>query len=152
MISKSANYLQSNRIVKVAFSPSRPAAVLAGKLLKSSTADNRQRLGKKFLDELSASAGVKPVKLKVSDIRQYHRRANNRVVFRQYGYYRPETGYIYIQNRTPVRGEVLAARTFLGTLIHEWLHHYDSYFLKLVSIHTAGFYSRLKDLKEKLKI
>ena len=43
-------------------------------------------------------------------------------------------------------------RDFLNTLLHEWLHHYDTRKLKLNSIHSKGFYLRLNDLQEKLKI
>ena len=89
-------------------------------------------------------------KIKISDTRQYHKRRGNSIVFKQYGYYKPETNYIYIQNRTPARGQLLAAKTFIDTVIHEWLHHYDTHKLKLNSIHTTGFYTRLKNLKDGL--
>jgi hypothetical protein len=38
----------------------------------------------------------------------------------------------------------------LNTIIHEWLHHYDTEKLKLRSIHTKGFYMRLSSLKNNL--
>ena len=89
--------------------------------------------------------------LKVSSARQYHKKYQGRVVSKQYGYYRPASKYIYISNRTAVRGQILAAKTFIETLLHEWVHHYDFCSLKFNSIHTSGFYARLNDLKEKLK-
>ena len=97
-------------------------------------------------------AQVDIVKLKISDTRQYHKKYDGRIIFKQYGYYRPESHYIYIQNRTPARGQLLAPKTFVDTLLHEWLHHFDSKKLGLDSIHTTGFYLRLKSLKNKLEI
>ena len=103
-----------------------------------------------LLNELSLAAGIEAVKLKVSATRQYHKKKEGRVVFRQYGYYRFKNCYLYIQNQTPIRGQDMAPKTFFDTLLHEWMHHYDYYKLKIDSIHTKGFYLRLKNLKAKL--
>jgi hypothetical protein len=71
--------------------------------------------------------------------------------FRQ-GYGEAKSASIAISNKTAVRGQILAPKSFLDTLLHEWMHHYDTYRLKLRSIHSKGFYLRLNNLKEKLKI
>ena len=71
---------------------------------------------------------------------------------KRYGSYRLGSATITIPNRTAVRGQIVASKTFLDTLLHEWLHHYDTLKLKLNSIHTKGFYLRLSDLKGKLEI
>jgi hypothetical protein len=43
-------------------------------------------------------------------------------------------------------------RSFADVLLHEFMHHYDYYYLKLSdSVHSKGFNSRVRDLKEKLK-
>lgn len=43
-------------------------------------------------------------------------------------------------------------RAFADVLLHEFMHHYDYYYLKLSdSVHSKGFSSRVRDLKEKLK-
>jgi len=107
-------------------------------------------MGQELLDELSVSAGIEAVTLKVSATRQYHKKRGGRLVFKQYGYYRFKSCYLYIQNQTPIRGQDMAPKTFLDTLMHEWMHHYDYYGLKIDSIHTRGFYLRLKDLKRRL--
>ena len=147
-----SNYKKSNSITSVKFTVSELAIKKAKKILSSKTAAQRQKLGEILLDELADGAGIDIIKLKISETRQYHRKYQGRTVFKQYGYYRPQSSYIYIQNLTAVRGQNLAPKTFLNTLLHEWLHHYDFKKLKLNSIHTKGFYLRLKSLKEKLGI
>lgn len=148
--SQKRNYTRSNRITTFDAYISRYAKRLAGKLLHSSNTDERQTLASSFLDELSKLAEISPVRVTISEAKQWHKKYKGKVAFKQYGYYQPRTGYIYITNRTAVRGQILAPKTFLDTLLHEWLHHYDTERLRLDSIHTAGFYARLKDLKEKV--
>jgi hypothetical protein len=145
-----SNYERSNAITKVDFPISRRARVLTKGLLKSKQEKDRQRIGDELLDELADMSRIDIVKLKISKAKQYHKKRSGRVSFKQYGYYRPASKYIYINNRTAVRGQILAPKTFVDTLLHEWVHHYDHVKLELDSIHTSGFYARLKDLKTKL--
>ncbi len=43
-------------------------------------------------------------------------------------------------------------KTFINTLLHEFIHHYDCYYLKLPdSVHCKGFKSRIRDLRRKLE-
>ena len=146
------NYQKSNRLTTVDFDASIRAQKLTREILASSTASERQKLGEALLDELSDLAKIEIITLKISDTRQYHKKINGRVTTKRYGYYRPGSNYIYIQNLTAVRGQILAAKTFLDTLLHEWLHHYDTHKLRLNSIHSRGFYERLSDLHLKLAI
>ena len=147
---KQSNYKRSNSITKIKFPISSTARKLTTQLLNSKSEQKRQKLGDELLDELADLAGIDIVRLKISKAKQYHKKYNGRVVSRQYGYYKPGTKYIYINNRTAVRGQILAPKTFLDTMLHEWVHHYDHCKLRLNSIHTSGFYARLKDLKEKV--
>ena len=58
---------------------------------------------------------------------------------------------ITIYNKTAVKGDVISIKAFYDTLLHEFIHHYDYEVLKLDrSIHSAGFYKRISDLKNKL--
>ncbi len=42
-------------------------------------------------------------------------------------------------------------RTFINTLLHEFMHHYDYYYLKLQdSVHCKGFEARIRDLRQKI--
>ena len=59
--------------------------------------------------------------------------------------------YINIYNYTAKTHKVVAIKTFTGTLLHEFMHHYDLQYLKLdKTLHTAGFYTRISDLQRKL--
>ncbi|MBU1131058.1 hypothetical protein KJ840_02920 [Patescibacteria group bacterium] len=146
----SKNYQKSNSITSVDFFVSPKAKKAADDIMNSKKTADRQMLANILIDELDNNAGLEKAKVKISDTRQYHKKYNGRVVAKRYGYYRPKSNYIYIQNLTAVRGQILAPKTFLNTLLHEWLHHYDYRKLKLNSIHTKGFYLRLRSLKDEL--
>ncbi len=145
-----SNYERSNAVLSVDIRISSRMKLLTQKILQSNTTVRRQKLSSLLVQELCTGTNIGPVKVKISDKKQYHKKSKGRVVYRQYGYYKSDTKYIYINNRTAVQQKILAQKTFLDTLLHEWLHHYDSEYLKLDSIHTTGFYTRLKDLKGKL--
>jgi len=149
-LSKKKNYKKSNKILRVHFPISTTATSLSTQLLTSKMTPTRQRYSDHLLDELCDLAEIDIVNVKVSDAKQWHKKYKGRTVFKQYGYYKPSSRYIYINNRTAVRGQILASKTFFDTLLHEWLHHYDHHALGLNSIHTSGFYARLKDIKLKL--
>ena len=144
------NYERSNSIIEVDFRVSKTACRHARRLLVSKSTAKRQAISDELLDEIADLAEIDIVKLKISAKKQHHKRSGTRLSMRQYGYYRPGDKYIYINNRTAVRGQILASKTFLNTLLHEWMHHYDSCKLKLDSIHSKGFYSRLKNLQDDL--
>lgn len=58
---------------------------------------------------------------------------------------------ITLYNLTAVKQQVVSIKTMLDTLLHEFMHHYDHKYLKFEhSNHTAGFYKRINDLKQKL--
>jgi hypothetical protein len=68
-----------------------------------------------------------------------------------HGYYEPlareKTARITLYMRTAKRGQVVAFRTFLRTLLHELCHHLDyEYFDLPDSFHTEGFYQRESSL------
>ncbi|HAT03801.1 MAG TPA: hypothetical protein DCS29_03455 [Candidatus Magasanikbacteria bacterium] len=147
---RQSNYNLSNAIETIDFIISPQAHLHTKKLLRSKSEELRQKYGDELLDELADLARIDIVRLKISSAKQYHKKYKGRIVSRLYGYYKPGSKYIYINNRTAVRGQILAPKTFLDTLLHEWLHHYDHCKLGLHSIHTSGFYARLKDLKEKV--
>lgn len=116
---KQSNYKKSNSIIKIDFPISKQAQILSKKLLNSRSKQDRQELGDELLDELADLAKIDIVKLKISSAKQYHKKYKGRVVSRQYAYYKPESNYIYINNRTAVRGQILAPKTFFDTILHE---------------------------------
>lgn len=146
------NYQKSNRIKKIKTSISTEAISLAGQIIESSEHGSRQHLSEALLDELCDGSKIDIVQLKISNTKQYHKKSGGKVAMKRYGYYRIASKYIFIQNLTAIRGQILAPKTFLDTLLHEWMHHYDIHKLKLNSIHSKGFYERINYLKVKLKL
>lgn len=144
------NYRRSNQIERIDLYISKTAKRLVAELFSCDETEHRQRCSEELLFELDQLAEITPCTVKITDARQKHRRANGRLVYKEYGHYKPDRAYIYITNKTAVREQVLAAKTFVDTLLHEWMHHYDTHALKLNSIHTSGFYARIAHLKEKL--
>jgi hypothetical protein len=68
-----------------------------------------------------------------------------------HGLYRPGNGRVHdrvqVWMYTARRGQVVAFKTFLRTLLHELGHHLDYEYLKLPgSLHTEGFYRRENSL------
>lgn len=68
------------------------------------------------------------------------------------GLYQPASGrggrdVVTVWMLTAKRGQVVAFRTFLRTLLHELCHHLDYAYLRLRdSLHTRGFYQRESSL------
>jgi len=61
------------------------------------------------------------------------------------------TPLIRVWMRTAQQGRVVAFRTFLRTLLHELVHHFDYHHLKLGdSLHTEGFFKRESSLFRQL--
>ncbi|MFA6228422.1 MAG: hypothetical protein WC668_04560 [Patescibacteria group bacterium] len=146
------NYLRSNRITQVKLPISAVAQELSAALLIAADCNKRQELGELLLDELCDLAQITIVSLTVNDSNQQHRRRNGRIIMKRFGLYKVREKIIRIENRTAARGQIISPKSFLDTLLHEWLHHYDFQKLKLNSIHSRGFYNRFNDLKEKLQI
>ncbi len=71
-----------------------------------------------------------------------------------HGLYEAEDGAhpkLTVWMRTAKRKQVVAFRTFLRTIIHEFMHHLDYTWLKLPdSFHTEGFYKRESSLVKAL--
>jgi len=71
-----------------------------------------------------------------------------------HGLYEHEEGsapVITVWMRTAKRKDVVAFKTFLRTVVHEFMHHLDFAYLKLEdSFHTQGFYQRESSLAKAL--
>lgn len=101
------------------------------------------------LDLLCAAAQVPEVRVTLAD-RAYAQFRGDKAVVKLYGSCAPD-GSITVAFRTAVRRKVFAFRTFLSTVVHEFMHHYDRRRLGLeASFHTRGFYQRVRDLRNQL--
>lgn len=153
MISKQdinkAIYKKSNSIRHTILKPDKSAVNYAKRLLTSTDASDRQTLGQGLLNEMSRTLSIPSPQLCVNDKRQNHSLKDGKLMRKTYGMYKQ--GKIIINNKTAIRETIVAPKTFLDTLIHEFMHHYDYEVLKLQSsLHTAGFYYRLGDIMKKL--
>ncbi len=153
MISKQdinkAIYKKSNSIRHTLIEPGKATVNYAKNLLTSMDASDRQTIGQRLLDEISRSLSIPSPQLCVNDKRQNHSLKNGKLMRKTYGMYKE--GKIIINNKTAIREAIVAPKTFLDTLVHEFMHHYDYEVLKLPSsLHTAGFYYRIGDVMKKL--
>ena len=58
---------------------------------------------------------------------------------------------IYVWMRTAKRQQIVAFKTFLRTLVHEYCHHLDFEYYKLKdSFHTQGFFQRESSIVKQL--
>jgi hypothetical protein len=98
---------------------------------------------------LCAAARVPAARLSLRD-RAHAEFRGDKMVVRLYGVCAPD-GSITLSFRTAVRRKVFAFKTYLNTLTHEFMHHYDHQRLKLgASFHTRGFYQRVRELVAEL--
>ena len=139
------DYEKSNSILEVAYK--RLSSKEYSTLLNNPS--NRQQAGQKLLDYLCDKYKIARIPLIVSN--RPRKCTGKRQI---YGFYRlySKTGIsITVYNKTAKTGQEVAIKTFADTLLHEFIHHYDTTYLNIVSTHTTGFYKRISDLKNKLE-
>lgn len=143
------DYARSNQIERIDYAPTPATLQITAALLNSHPA-LREAPSRELLDRLAVELSVPPVTLRFLNEPQKHRLSGGRLTYKEYAYYEPD-GRITIYNVTAVRRQYLAARSYLDTLVHEFLHHLDYHLLGLEhTFHTRGFYSRLADFMTKL--
>lgn len=122
--------------------------VLPTKLLNT----NDRKIAQELVDYLCNKFKVSHVTLKVMNSKQPHSTINGKLKSVKYGDYNPNSHVIRIWNLTAIQGKEISIKSFLDTLLHEFIHHYDFTVLKFnQSPHTSGFYKRLSDLSNKIK-
>jgi hypothetical protein len=143
-----AVYRKSTAIAQVPLPA--PASLQAGAMALQAalTLQNRDRVRvacQDLSDEMLRQLRLPPVRVRVRE-----RRPSNDYE-ELHGYYEPlsrlKAANIILYMRTAKRGQVVAFRTFLRTLLHELCHHLDyEYFGLPESYHTEGFYQRESSL------
>ncbi len=131
--------------------PLRPAprlrAAVAGlpDVLLSADRSRVEQRSQLIADEIATSLRVPRVRILVNGTRPSNARGE------LHGLYTPANGRgpatIKVWMITAKRGQVVAYKTFLRTLLHEICHHLDYALLRLSdSFHTDGFYQRESSL------
>jgi hypothetical protein len=139
-------YDRSNSIPAIPLRVS-PRLGRAAELLVQHLADGQQpmveRLAQAISDEICLALQVPGVKVRVRGTRPSNARGE------LHGLYSPgpRQDRIEVWMITAKRGQVVAFKTFLRTLLHEICHHLDYELLRLSSsLHTDGFFKRESSL------
>jgi hypothetical protein len=141
-------YDRSNAITSIPLRVSDRLARAAGLLeLRLAQADHSRtsRLAQIVCDEICDALRVPAVEVVVKGVRPIKRQTE------YHGLYVSDRGTerdrIHVWMFTAKRGQVVAFKTFLRTLLHEVGHHLDYTLLKLGdSFHTDGFFKRESSL------
>jgi len=113
-------------------------------VLKAADVSGVQAVSQAIADEICGGLGVARVIVEVNGTRPADTRGELHGLYT----YTPGTrATIKVWMITAKRGQVVAFKTFLRTLLHEICHHLDYALLKLGnSFHTDGFYRRESSL------
>lgn len=145
-------YRRSDEIGAIPLPPGTDGGVVVAAIRAALGAEDRavtQNAAQRLLDLLVAGFRVPPVRVRV-----LARRPSNDYG-ELHGLYEPEEGRtpatITVWMRTAQRRQVVAFKTFLRTLTHEFAHHLDyELFLLEETFHTEGFYKRESSLANAL--
>lgn len=152
MYNKEYVYTESNKHIEVSLNKFSKQEF--ENLLSSSLDNNdRQQKSQLFCDYLCDKFKIPKLEVRVLNKPQPHSNTDTgKTRSKTLGTYTVGREVITMYNLTAKQHKVVAIKTFIGTLIHEFIHHYDIYKLNLsTSYHTKGFYMRVGDLERKLK-
>jgi len=143
-------YDRSNAVSAIAVDVS-PRCARAVSLLEPALAHGdrprTERVAQIICDELCAALRLPRVQVEVRQVRPSDRRGELHGLYESAG----RSQVISIWMYTAKRGQVVAYRTFLRTLVHEIGHHVDYQHLRLRdSFHTSGFFQRESSLVRQL--
>lgn len=141
-----STYDKSNAIVKVRLK-SFVKKYSHDVLCSGDSVEARELHGQALIDYLCKKFRIDNAYLSVTTSCRPCRRSNAQA----YGMYYPATRRITIYNTTAKTRKTVSIKSFYDTLLHEFMHHYDLLSIKIGGTpHTAGFYKRISDLREKL--
>ncbi len=150
--SQKCEYDKSDEITSVKIpNPSELHALIHGlrRALEKEDKIETERISQKIISTLTARLGIPNIKVKVLAVRPRNSRGE------LHGLYNPSSGQlptiIYVWMRTARQKRVIAFKTFLRTILHEFCHHLDYEYLRFTySFHTEGFYKRESSLFHQL--
>lgn len=146
------NYTKSNKIVEVSLNKFRSAEYLKMVNHDAKDAKERYKCTYDLLHYLCDKFNISMPRLIITDRIARHTIQNGVLKSKVLGSYQPFGKTITLYNLTPMRKQIVSSKSLTGTLLHEFMHHYDYEVLKMSqSLHTKGFYMRISDLENKLK-
>lgn len=105
-----------------------------------------ETLAQTIVNHICWQLSIRPVRVQVQGVRPSSQRGELHGLYTQYGG-GSRNDSIQVWMRTAKRGQIVAFRTFLRTLLHEVCHHLDYHHLHLrESYHTEGFFQRESSL------
>ena len=156
MVKKVLNvYETSNSIENIDINISSTARSLYRQLLQcGESAKERQLVANKLCIELCKCFGMKKhVEVRICNVAQDSKTVNGVCVRKTMGKYIVSQNMVVVFNKTAVRKQVVAIKSFTDTLLHEFVHYLDFHFYKFrESPHTSGFYKRITSLKNLLNL
>jgi hypothetical protein len=142
-------YDRSAAISSIPLSPPPPLLEATAALEGALGVDDHPRvetLSQSIVNHICWQLNIHPVRVQVHGVRPSNRRGELHGLYTQYGG-GSRNDSIQVWMRTAKRGQVVAFRTFLRTLLHEVCHHLDYHYLHLhESYHTEGFFQRESSL------
>lgn len=142
-------YDRSSSITGIPLTPPLPLLEATRALQDALAADNHRRvegLAQTIVNHICWQLNVRSVRVQVQGIRPSSQRGELHGLYTHYGSTH-QSNSIRVWMRTAKRGQVVAFRTFLRTLLHEVCHHLDyEYFHLHESYHTEGFFQRESSL------
>ncbi|APV51961.1 hypothetical protein BWI17_21200 [Betaproteobacteria bacterium GR16-43] len=131
-----------------------PAATAIEAALAAGDRATLQKACQALVDGLNARLATPPVQVRVlarrpsNDYGELHGLYEPKELDE---YARGEKAVITVWMRTAHKEQIVKFRTFLRTLVHEAVHHFDYELYKLVeTFHTEGFYARESALMKQL--
>jgi hypothetical protein len=120
------------------------ATAVLGEALAREERARVESLSQTIVNHICWQLDVRTVRVQVEGVRPSNRRGELHGLYTQYS---GGSNSIQVWMRTAKRGQVVAFRTFLRTLLHEVCHHLDYTHLHLrESYHTEGFFQRESNL------
>ena len=142
-------YDRSASITSIQLTPTPQLLEATTALAGALVADDQLRveaLAQTIVNHICGRLKVRTVRVHVQGVRPSNRRGELHGLYTQYGG-GSRSDSIQVWMRTAKRGQVVAFRTFLRTLLHEVCHHLDYTYLHLrESYHTEGFFQRESSL------
>ena len=146
-------YETSNSIENIDVVVSTKAKELYAQLLScNDNAKVRQIVTNNLCVELCKCFKIKNVtEVRICNTQQDSKTVNGVCVRKTMGKYIVNQNMIVVFNKTAVRKQIVAIKSFSDTFLHEFAHVLDHlYYNFATSPHTTGFYKRISSLKQKL--
>jgi len=144
------NYEKSNRLTlpDITFSELVRNKYQSLRNLQAISQEQLKTLAYLILDRFDLS----PIPIKFQGIQPHqNKRGTKRLRKKTMGVYHVEKfPWIQVYKYTAKRHQLYAPKSAISTLLHEIIHHIDTVWLGINSIHCRGFYSRLQQLQEML--